>query len=146
MYHLPDVKPGLIMDIKDFLAQIPSVGVEEMDSQHRDYGRLIAKIKEIEDGGGDIARLKDVLMELEKLTLYHFQCEENLMREYSFPGYKEHEAKHDNLMTALNRYITEIDTPTFNIGEFYRFVCDWVLEHTLELDTELGAFIAERRN
>lgn len=134
------------MSIKDLIADIVSVGVDEMDTQHKDYGRLVGKIKQIEDGqGGELTRM-DVLDELMKFNEYHFKCEENLMREYNYPDYAEHEAEHAELTSALHRSLRTACRDDFNLHEFYTFISDWVLDHTREMDVKLGRYIEKKRS
>ena len=134
------------MDVTDFLEKACSLGVPMMDAQHREYARLINDIKQVEDGNYTHLTLMDIIEELMSFSQFHFKSEENLMVENEYPNYREHKILHQDLMVKLHESLRDIGRPEFDIHEFYQFVSDWVLKHTLGADTELSKFMKGRRS
>ena len=80
--------------------QALSVGVDEIDDQHRELFRRAARLLDgIKRGEPEeIGALVDFLHEY---AVTHFGAEEAFMREEAFPGYVRHKAEHDRFISDL---------------------------------------------
>ncbi len=78
-----------------------SVGVEEIDEQHRELfrraERLIATLR-----CGDRGEVLPLLAYLDEYVAHHFSAEERLMREVRYPALEEHVSRTDR---ELARYL-----------------------------------------
>jgi len=72
-----------------------SVGVEEIDSQHKE---LFERINDL-DSAMKQGRAKEEVVRLveflNKYAIVHFGAEEKYMTDYDYPGYALHKTKHD---------------------------------------------------
>lgn len=112
-----------------------SVGLEEMDEDHRRLVELINRLsgaKDIEDA----ALVEQVLDELLDYTVVHFAREEAYMRAVGFPLMDEHCLMH----AKLTRKVEEIRLDYF-LGkreclgaETLQFLKDWLCHHILVED------------
>lgn len=77
-----------------------SVGVEEIDGQHRELfrraGRLLDGIRR-----GDPEEIDELVEYLHRYAISHFGAEEAAMRETRYPGYARHKAEHDRFISDL---------------------------------------------
>src|SRR5512138_2619963 len=80
--------------------QALSVGVEEIDAQHRELFRRAARLLEGIQGGEpeELGQLIDFLY---RYAVEHFGAEEEHMRRTRFPGYLRHKAEHDRFAADL---------------------------------------------
>jgi len=123
-----------------------SVGVEEIDSQHRELFRRAAGLLEGMEKGEpeEIGGLVDFL---HRYAVTHFGAEEALMREAHFPGYVRHKAEHDRFVSDLLALAREHEKngPGAFISLKVNFWLErWLRGHVSETDAELGRFLARR--
>jgi hemerythrin len=126
-----------------------SVGIEKIDSQHRE---LFAKINDL------VAAVKqhvckykigDVIKFLEDYVVFHFGEEESWMKQFNYPGYAAHKAQHETFIANFNELKKEL--PKLEGGtkpgaydlsvETNKVVVDWILEHIVKVDKDLGKFL-----
>jgi hemerythrin len=115
-----------------------SVGVAEIDAQHK---RLIATIQVLAQSitdGTEAATLEGIFSELGEYAQTHFDTEERYMRWFAYAGYDEHKQEHEKFKQRLAQLIQERrstrgreDDLSF---ELIDFLCDWLKNHLLELD------------
>jgi len=126
--------------------QALSVGVEEIDDQHRELfrraGRLLEGLRrgEPEEIGG----LIDFLYEY---AVTHFGAEEDFMREARYPGYVRHKVEHDRFISDLLALASEHDRKgagAFMALKVNHWLVQWLKEHVSGTDAELGKFLARR--
>lgn len=119
-----------------------SVGIVEIDNQHK---KLIALINQLyaamrRGNGRDI--LGPVLSELVDYTVYHFSAEERLFHWHGYPEYDEHKQMHDYLSEKakqLNREFAE-GSPAIT-RDVMLFLSNWLNVHILEVDRKYGPFL-----
>jgi hemerythrin len=123
-----------------------SVGVDEIDEQHRELfrraGRVLDGLKrgEPEEIGG----LVDFLHEY---AVTHFGAEEEFMRKSRYPGYVRHKAEHDRFIAdllALSREHDRKGSGAFMVLRVSHWLVQWLKEHVSGTDAELGKFLARR--
>ena len=73
----------------------------------------------------------------------HFRHEENLMTESGYPDSHDHILAHRQLETQIANLITQVDAgePVFTL-ELVEFLKNWLLNHILTMDKNLGAHLA----
>ena len=76
---------------------------------------------------------------------YHFQTEEALMEQFSYPGMEKHKATHEAFrikVTALKRQLDEhVATVPQELLEYLR---SWLINHITIVDKELGLFLVQK--
>ena len=112
-----------------------SVGVEEIDEQHK---VLVGLVNEMHDAihhrrGGEV--VSDILAKLADFTRIHFAVEESLMRILNYPGYDEHKEQHEELLRSVVDLAENVSTGKTAIGfELMHFLKVWLTKHIMESD------------
>ena len=106
-----------------------SVGVPELDKQHRYLFDLANNVQEV-----DGTQVKKQVMELYKYANAHFKTEEDHMEQIGFPSFKKHKQLHEKFITDLNT-MTEKQGDNLT-NEVKRFLQNWLLDHILSPDKE----------
>lgn len=86
-----------------------SVGIDEVDHEHRELIDLIARLqKELESGAGRhevIVYLGEIYAQIAS----HFALEEKMMRETGYPAYADHKEDHETLLDDLRDIMDEVE-------------------------------------
>ncbi len=117
-----------------------SVGVAEIDSQHR---RLIELIATFYDSLGEKKQAKDAVGELLSglldYTRYHFSTEEGLMARTGFPASLQHQAQHATFVAKVKDMSERFSRDRLVLSvEATSFIRDWLTDHILRTDKQLG--------
>ena len=121
-----------------------SVGIEEIDEQHKVLVNLINKMHTAieEHHGSDV--VSEILSELADYTKIHFAVEESLMRILDYPGYEDHKVIHDELLDNVLELQKKVAFGKTAISfELMHFLKSWLSKHIMEEDMQYtGFFIA----
>ncbi|MDR3086463.1 MAG: bacteriohemerythrin [Azoarcus sp.] len=120
-----------------------SVGIPEIDEQHRALFDLINKIHtSILNHKGTVACV-EVLDELVDYTRIHFSLEQSLMRMGKYPGYEAHCALHRSLVSEVEALQNKIHSGSAAISfELLHFLRNWLTKHILGEDKKYAEFFA----
>ncbi len=126
--------------------QTLSVGVEEIDDQHRELFRRAARLLEgIHEGQPEeLGQLVDFLYEY---AVEHFGAEEDQMRRTRYPGYARHKAEHDRFISDLLQLAREHERQgagAFMALKVSHWLGEWLRNHVSGTDAELGKYLAKR--
>jgi hemerythrin len=122
-----------------------SVGIEEIDGQHRELfrraGRLVEGIRR-----GDPEEVEELVDYLHGYCVSHFGAEEAAMRDARYPGYARHKAEHDQFIADLLDISVESDEGggAFVAVKIDHWLSGWLRDHVSRIDTELGRFLNDR--
>ena len=118
-----------------------SVGIEEIDEQHKVLVELVNRMHQAihERHGSDV--VKGILAELVDYTRIHFAVEESLMRILDYPGYEAHKIVHEELFKHVIQLQTKVESGKTSIGfELMHFLKNWLTKHIMEEDMEYSSF------
>ncbi len=118
-----------------------SVGIEEIDEQHKVLIELINRMHEAieQKHGSDV--VLDILAELADYTKIHFAVEESLMRILGYPGYEEHKDIHDELLEHVVELQKKVISGNTAISfELMHFLKSWLSKHIMEEDMQYTGF------
>lgn len=123
-------------------------GNKEIDEQHKEWIEKINKLIQcIEEGGGKIEAIK-MLEYLAYYTEYHFNAEEKLQEESSYPGIEEHKQKHADFRKAveeLHEMLEEEEGPSEAfVQAVNQNVIDWLYKHIKTFDCSVATYINMR--
>ena len=112
-----------------------SVGVEEIDNQHKRMFLVINELLDAINTNSTEESLEHIIESLIQYKKFHFATEEKYFSEFNFNGADEHIQKHkefnDKLAILKEKY------PTYNIEfafELVDFLEDWLINHLLVVD------------
>jgi hemerythrin len=123
-----------------------SVGIEEIDDQHRELfrraGRLLEGIRR-----GDPEEIDELVDYLHRYCVTHFGAEEAAMREARYPAYARHKAEHDHFIADLLQLSEENEEAggAFVAVKIDHWLSVWLRDHVSRIDTELGRFLSGAR-
>ena len=118
-----------------------SVGIEEIDEQHKVLIELINRMHEAieQKHGSDV--VLEILAELTDYTKIHFAVEESLMRILGYPGYEEHKDIHDELLEQVSELQKKVASGNTAISfELMHFLKSWLSKHIMEEDMQYTGF------
>ena len=121
-----------------------SVGIQEIDEQHKILVGLINRIYNEAFIKHDNSIANEVLAELVLYTLIHFSVEESLFRIFNYPKYEEHKAQHAELtkqVMAMKDRIAQGEQINIDLINFLK---NWLKKHILQEDKKYSRFFAEK--
>ena len=106
-----------------------SVGVNEIDNQHKALINIINRIDDCIDSPSERQQLEKLLPELHWYASEHFKHEELFMFETSYPQREEHREIHHEMLSEVQNLIDNLSkeiTETQHIADFFK---KWLLKH-----------------
>lgn len=121
-----------------------SVGVRELDEQHRAIMRGLNQLHEEVMSGKVNEAVAPLINSLVSLAGEHFAREESLMASTQFPGLADHRAKHQALSKKVGEFIArqELGDPAA-YSQFMYFLREWITRHMEKEDKEYVPWLAE---
>jgi len=119
-----------------------SVGVEQIDSQHKEllvrFDLLLTACKQ----GKGSEEVLHLLTFLDEYVVRHFGDEEVLQRDSGFPDYVDHHREHEAFIARLaelkNRMHTDGSVQLDHVLDTNKLLLDWLIRHISVRDRELG--------
>ena len=113
-----------------------SVGVPELDDQHR---RLIELINQVGDDYGPRNSFTDglfheVLRDMFDYTQVHFQAEDDHLHRIAYPELSAHQREHAAFTARVMEYIEAAGRGTQDRQGIHGFLLNWLVSHILESD------------
>lgn len=119
-----------------------SVNVANFDDQHK---KLIDEINKFYNSLGTKPGkevISDMVYQLKKYSLFHFQSEENVMKKYSFPGFLVHKKEHDAFIAKIEDLEKKLNDGKMVLTiEVTNFMKEWLSNHILKTDKEYTKFL-----
>jgi hemerythrin len=123
------------------------LGIEEIDQQHK---MIVERFRELSDAVQD-AREEEVLAEMAKfLTEYaqfHFDTEEQYMKQYAYPDIAEQLAEH----AQFTRDAVELQDKLSEGADSHKLAVEmtgkmlrWVVQHVRNHDRKMAMYIKEK--
>lgn len=105
-----------------------SVGIEEIDRQHRELIDLFNRVVDTIKAADHWADVHFRLLELRNFAGFHFEFEEGLMRMFAYPGREDHAGEHSVFFQRLDSI--ERSAISANVkAEVIKFLFDWLTHH-----------------
>jgi hemerythrin len=112
-----------------------SVGIEEIDAQHKVLVDLLNQIHEAIQQRHGAQATGEIIQRLGEYTRVHFAVEESLMRILHYPDYERHKEQHDKLIEQLNELRAKLDSGRGSTSfELAHFLKVWLTKHIMEAD------------
>ena len=122
-----------------------NIGLEEIDTQHRQLLGHIRQLSEAALAKADTAELNRYADKLARYIEFHLGSEELLMRCYEYPGMGLQVTSHEQLRRDLRQRAQGVINGEAKSHELVMFLMRWFVSHTTSLDRELGAFVLKQR-
>jgi hemerythrin len=122
-----------------------SVGVQEIDEQHKILVDLLNRFHEAVVTGTDGENIKNVLKNLADYTIIHFSVEESLMRIFNYPDYDNHKKHHEELTAQVRELQNKVAQGEHQVSmEVLNFLRHWLTHHILGDDKKYGPYLVAR--
>ena len=127
-----------------------SVGIEQIDDQHRALLEIINRLDDAVSGGEETKIVIDLLRALREYAVYHFATEEELMLAggHDRERYRRHKAEHKEFVEQLERFGENLENGVSHAvaASLLEYLVQWLMEHVLGLDKEAGRFLLQMRD
>ncbi|MBD2481074.1 bacteriohemerythrin [Planktothrix sp. FACHB-1365] len=112
-----------------------------VDEQHQSLFSIINSLNNAMLEGQGEALLQKTLESLKDYTTVHFDTEEEFMLRHNYPGYQQHQIKHE----ALKTQVLEFEHKNYNnlsqlTIEVSHFLTDWLIHHIKDEDRKMIRF------
>jgi len=124
-----------------------TVGIEEIDSQHRALFQQLEKLLDACVSGREREEVVTMLDFLDRYVVTHFATEEGLQREHGYPGYDSHRAEHALFLRRLHCFREELaaSPPSRDfVLRVNQTLIDWLTLHILGVDKDAGEFLLKK--
>ena len=125
-----------------------SVGVKDIDDQHRKLINLIAQLQGVLDQGA-VSRKNELFVVLKALidyTHYHFEAEEQLMEEIRYSDRDGHKVLHQTLIDQIQDILKRAKQgESLNVFDLIGFLKSWLIDHIMKEDKKIGREWNQRR-
>jgi len=122
-----------------------SVGVAEIDRQHKQLVGILNQLLGMEGVKVDSETISDTLTRMTDYADYHFNSEERLMQEYAYPDYATHRLEH----VAFMRKTAELSMGTMAYRksiptDMLEYLKTWLIEHIMVSDMKYKEFFQQK--
>ncbi len=122
-----------------------SVGVAELDEQHRCFVEILNRFHERMKAGRGSEIVDQILAELVSYAENHFATEERLFDRYGYPNALSHRAAHAGFLGKLRELRSEVATgKRFVSLTTLNLLRDWLDHHVMNVDMAYKDFFARR--
>lgn len=111
-----------------------SIGLEIIDNQHKELIDIINRIYEAQN-----SERKEFLKKFLEYANFHFITEEKIIDKVKFPQTEKHKLSHKKFKEYIFSHFQNIEN--ISIDDLFDFAVDWLVNHVLREDQELGLFI-----
>lgn len=119
-----------------------SVGVEELDAQHR---QLISLVNESYKALqlNDENRIPALLSEMKEYAAVHFETEEAYMKANAYPGLEAHKLKHVKFKKDVEEFQQKASEKT-NLSQLFVYLSRWLTRHIMDDDRRYAVHTRQR--
>lgn len=109
-----------------------SVGVEEIDAQHRYLFELWLMLDSIKDEEENLRSRQQLMLSLRDYIDLHFSTEEACYREH--PRYADHRQLHRAFVDRIDAFAREMEDGRLDLHAMADFLHDWLIDHIVHTD------------
>jgi hemerythrin-like metal-binding protein len=122
-----------------------SVGIEELDKQHKQIVGVINRLIDEPKEGFDPDEVAKILDELTKFAHYHFKMEEQLLAEHGYPDLQAQQDEHKEFRVELaNLCMDSMKNHTIIPINVLLYLKEWWTDHILVKDMKYRPFLTGR--
>jgi len=119
-----------------------SVGVPELDAQHRHLFELAARLQDAVQTGQVARLLGEAFESLAAYSEGHFQAEETLMSRSGYAGLPAHREEHERFRRKVRYFRRSLQLGKPGVGaEVVEFLHGWLARHIGEADQGYAAHL-----
>lgn len=123
-----------------------SVEVDRVDDQHKNLLNMVNELHDAMKEGEGREKIGDILSEMKDYTEYHFNSEEELMREYDYPEdkYQEQLDEHQKFVEKISEFSKDYENGKLTVSmKVLDFLKNWLQNHILKVDSKLQPYFKD---
>ena len=121
-----------------------SVGIQEMDDQHKKLIAIINHLHEAMVLGQGKAEVGKILDEMLEYTKFHFTAEEKLMEKYNYLGLSAQKIEHNAFIKKTQTFQTDFNSGKLALSlEISTFLKDWLNNHIMVNDKKYSGMMSK---
>ena len=125
-----------------------SVNIQEIDDQHKRLIQMINDLHGVIVKKSNPGMVCEVLERLVYYTRTHFEDEETLMRNFDFPSYEAHKARHDQFIREVEELerrakISQGSEQLVGMEMLFKLK-DWLVDHIVVMDMDYSRHVQTR--
>ena len=120
-----------------------SVGVTEMDNQHKKLIDIINRLHDAMKVGKGKDVLSGLLKEMEAYTQFHFTAEEKYMQQFSYSGLVSQKKEHQAFIDKVKVFITDFNNGKMIGIDTMDFLKNWLSKHIQGIDKQYSKVFNE---
>jgi len=114
-----------------------SVGIQSIDNQHKEIFEALNRLLEAMKMGQGSDVTDQIILELERYAVNHFQKEEFFFQRFNFQGSTEHITEHQNFIKKVAFLKSELKSGKLTLSfELLNFLKEWIDHHILVVDKQ----------
>lgn len=123
-----------------------SVGIEELDAQHRGLLDLSNAIGDLADAQNTVkSATSNALNAMIRYAKNHFTTEEGYFEKYCYPEYPQHKLEHEAFVESAFLMAQELDKESvLSLGAIILYLEDWYTDHVLGTDRGYKRFLSAK--
>lgn len=122
-----------------------SVGVRELDEQHKQIIIMVNTLIEMNNTKVDSEIISDTLTKMTQYAIGHFEKEEQYMLEYGYPEYSFQRSQHQEFKRKTVNFCMETMVHNVTVPlEIFTYLRSWWTNHILKEDLKYEKFFNER--
>lgn len=115
-----------------------SLGIDEVDEEHKALIDLINGLYDVIQVGADYVQVVELLGEIYSQIAVHFAHEEDMMRQSGYARFEEHREDHETLLDDLREIMDEVEADgSFDAVELSNDLNRWFVDHFRTHDARL---------
>jgi hemerythrin len=119
-----------------------SVGIRKFDEQHHHLFDLLNKLHDAMKLGKSNAVVGQILEELVRYTVTHFEAEEAMMGQHRYPMLSQHQKQHQELAAQVAGYEQKYRSNQIALGvPLMNFLQCWLTHHIVETDQQYSGYL-----
>lgn len=142
---IPLIYSKLIRKEKVVWKEAYSVGIEAIDSDHKNLIKLLNQFQTAYDyhTGEEFERM--ALDELVAYTKYHFKNEEELMETNGYPGFEAHREQHHLMIQEVERFLEDYEARGHEaLQGVSEYLTGWLINHINGTDKQYTGYLNEK--
>lgn len=121
-----------------------SVGIKEMDDQHKQLVKMINQLHEAMKEGKGSTEVVKIVGEMIEYTQFHFKSEEQLMSEHHFSGLATQKMEHGSFIKKTLEFQADLNSGKRTISiELLNFLKDWLTNHIQVSDKKYSGMMTK---
>ncbi len=122
-----------------------SVGVQELDEQHKSLIRMINEMHYAMNNDKGQEAISSIVEQMFDYMELHFTTEEGYMQQYGYLGLQAHQRQHEEFRVKARDLRERVNAGEFVLSfEIVQFLSDWLQSHIMVTDKKYTSLFAEK--